>query len=240
VTTADAAVYVAAAAVGDTDPRGLKALRLAAIELALEDGASVAQSVFSGAYAAGCHRQFLAKAGSSPADRRPFFDAQTIGDPMITAAWIVLGEPGGLAVERWVIDRSRWPLIVARAEPIYDSEAIADSSLDVAAESLRTVTTELALEATATLAQAITAANYAVHVHAAHTPVGRLHFQAAILGDRLAVAAMEEAGPRAYADAERWVTAEQRRISAEAAILRQAHLIDQTTHGARARSDGTA
>jgi hypothetical protein len=225
MTETDIAVYDAAVAAGVTDPRGLKALRQAAIELALEGGASVSQAVFSGAYAASCHRQFLAKAGSSPADRRPFFDAQTIGDPLIAAAWIVLGEQGGLAVERWVIDRSRWPLIVARAEPIYDSEVVADDAPDIAAEALSTVTIELALEAKATLAQAITAGNYAVHVHAA-VPVGRLQFQAQILGDRLAVAALAEAGPNAYYDAERWVTAERKRIDAEAAILRQAQMIN--------------
>jgi hypothetical protein len=228
MTDTDTAIYDAAVAAGTTDPRGLKALRLAATELALEDNASVAHSVFAGAYSAGCHRQFLAKAGSHPADRRPFFDAETIGDPTIAAAWAVLGEVGGLAVERWVIGPI-WPTIVARAEPIYDSEAIADDAPDVAAEALRTVAIELALEAKATVAQAITASNYAVHVHAAAVPVGRLQFQAKILCDMLATAAMHEAGPTAYADAERWVTAESRRISIEASILRQAEMINNQT-----------
>lgn len=99
------------------------ALYRAAVELALARSGSLAQALFAGVYSAAVHRQWAAGGPQCPSQRRPYFDAQLMGDALAVAAEAELGLAGTRIVERWIF--GAWPVIAARATDLCVAEEIA-------------------------------------------------------------------------------------------------------------------
>jgi hypothetical protein len=102
-----------------------EAARRAATELALTAGGTVAQAVLGGAYAASMYRQWVEEnrpTRTSNANRRPFFDAEIIGDWLAQAALLEVGPGAYLAAAQWVL-AAIGPIGDA-AEDIYAAELI--------------------------------------------------------------------------------------------------------------------